>query len=339
MNNFKRITAAFAAVFAIFCVCAFSACKKAPSSEYVKFKEIGGDRQAYYVSGYWDGMIANGNVLIPETYEGLPVTEIGSRAFKDCTLIKTLIVGDNVYTIGNYAFENCKNLKSVTFGKKLETLTHNTFTDCKSLKTINFGNVREIEERAFENCTALSSLTFSESVSRIDNYVFRGCTNLKTIEFKNAQMDNGINGLAGLAFSGCPNLENITFPDGAYPLYSKNNCIINAEDKALIIGGKGGQIPADGSITAINSYAFQGRAGSEVTIPEDITYINGFAFEDCQIAKIILPENSVWRLKSEFSKNPVTIDTSLPHMTPENVAKHMFEIYPHYSWTRIDIPE
>ena len=44
------------------------------------------------------------NIVIPDEYKGLPVTAIGSRAFRECTSITSVIIPNSVTTIGDSAF-------------------------------------------------------------------------------------------------------------------------------------------------------------------------------------------------------------------------------------------
>jgi len=56
----------------------------------------------------------SGAVVIPETYNNRPVTEITSRAFANCA-INSVTIPASVTTIGQRAFEGCTSLTSVTF--------------------------------------------------------------------------------------------------------------------------------------------------------------------------------------------------------------------------------
>ena len=65
----------------------------------------------YSVTGY-EGMPTF--VVIPETYEGLPVTSIGDYAFAYCDSLTSVTIPDSVTSIGNRAFYDCSGLTSVT---------------------------------------------------------------------------------------------------------------------------------------------------------------------------------------------------------------------------------
>ena len=67
-------------------------------------------------------------IIIPGTLEGVPVTEIGAYAFKNCKNGVDFTIPNSVEKIGKLAFANKTNI------------------------SINLANVREICEGAFENC-------------------------------------------------------------------------------------------------------------------------------------------------------------------------------------------
>ncbi|MBQ8015336.1 MAG: leucine-rich repeat domain-containing protein, partial [Clostridia bacterium] len=56
---------------------------------------------------------AAGELVIPETIEGYPVTEIRYDAFYNCDELTSIVVPASVTYIGSYAFEYCKGLKYV----------------------------------------------------------------------------------------------------------------------------------------------------------------------------------------------------------------------------------
>ena len=65
---------------------------------------------------------ATGNIVIPATYKGKPVTKIGTSAFANRDNITSVIVPSSVTYIGTRAFMNCANLKSITLPSSLKTL-------------------------------------------------------------------------------------------------------------------------------------------------------------------------------------------------------------------------
>ncbi len=64
----------------------------------------------YKVTGY-EG--SNPNVVIPSTFNKLPVVEIDDRAFQNNLVIESLTLGKNIRNIGDYAFSRTFNMTKV----------------------------------------------------------------------------------------------------------------------------------------------------------------------------------------------------------------------------------
>lgn len=101
----------------------------------------------------------SGDVVIPDTLGGCPVTRISLHAFYGSQKMESVKIPDSVKTIDAFAFQSCTELKSVDFG----------------------GGVTFIGEEAFRGCTALTGITVPKTVTRIDANAFRGCTALASI--------------------------------------------------------------------------------------------------------------------------------------------------------------
>lgn len=114
--------------------------------------QLNEDKQSYSCVGM-QGNFNERNITIPEIYNGLPVTRIGSNAFSDKTIfdvtfpdtikiiddgafsdstIFSVIFGENsnLETIGYEAFFRCSFLKSVILPKNLSTMGADAFSYC-----------------------------------------------------------------------------------------------------------------------------------------------------------------------------------------------------------------
>jgi hypothetical protein len=91
---------------------------------------------AYSVNGY-NG--SSTDVVIPATYEGLPVTNIGDAAFSYGTLM-SVTIPDSVTSIGVSAFYGCSSLTSVTIPDSVTNISHYAFHYCSSLTSVTFEN-------------------------------------------------------------------------------------------------------------------------------------------------------------------------------------------------------
>ena len=90
------------------------------------------------------------------------VTEISANAFKNDTVLKTVVIGKNVKTIGVNAFYGCKNLTKVSGGAALVTICDRAFSNCAALQGIVLpSTVKGIGKQAFYNCKKLRSITIN----------------------------------------------------------------------------------------------------------------------------------------------------------------------------------
>ena len=56
------------------------------------------------------------NITIPETYQGLRVTEVSEQGFSNVDKIKFVNLPSTIHKIGNKAFQGCTSLNSISVG-------------------------------------------------------------------------------------------------------------------------------------------------------------------------------------------------------------------------------
>lgn len=155
---------------------------------------------AITITGY-TGM--GGNVIIPSTIAGLPVTSIGGVAFHLRPDLTSVTIPDSVTNIedGGYykgggfgTFIACTGLTNVAIGKGVMHIGIGAFQTCTGLTAVAIPpSVISIGDFAFANCSGLNKVTIGKSVTTIGNddlggnnlgYVFAECTNLVAIYFQ-----------------------------------------------------------------------------------------------------------------------------------------------------------
>ena len=104
---------------------------------------------------------ATGELVIPGTIGGNPVTGIGRAAFENCASLTSVTIPGSVTSIGDIAFNRCSSLTSIAIPD----------------------SVTSIGLLAFWNCSALTTITIPDSVTSIGDYTFSGCTSLTAVTF------------------------------------------------------------------------------------------------------------------------------------------------------------
>ncbi len=115
-----------------------------------------------------------GEVTIPRTITGLPVTSIGNDAFADCTSLTNITIPTSVTYIGDSAFYYCTNLTGVTIPDSVTSIGDDAFTRCTSLTSVTIGNgVTSIGDAAFFYCTSLTGAYFKgDAPSSVGDSIF-----------------------------------------------------------------------------------------------------------------------------------------------------------------------
>lgn len=90
-------------------------------------------------------------VLRGEIY-GIPVTEVGRNAFKDCAVLTEVTLNGKIDAIGKSAFSNCRNLKNVEGSETVERVQGKAFKDCKSLRLLKLAPDCQLARTAFRDC-------------------------------------------------------------------------------------------------------------------------------------------------------------------------------------------
>lgn len=188
----------------------------------------------------------SGDVVIPDTIEGYPVTEIGEYAFGHCYSIENVIIPNTVTTIGSWAFIDCPYLESVFIPQSVTTIGNEPFESCTNLTSIEIPkSVTSIGYGLGVNCSSLLSFVVDadnkyyssdengviynkdktvllsypagksetkyvipESVKTIDYCAFWRCNNLECVI-----IGDNVTSIGSQAFYGCSSLRYISIAD------------------------------------------------------------------------------------------------------------------------------
>lgn len=162
-----------------------------------------GESYTYYEYKNYMATPESGEDIIPNEYNGKPVTEIGSLSFCNNTSLKSITISNNIVKIGNRAFSFCTGLNNVKFGDSLTIIESGTFGGCASLKSISIpSSVKDIGEGVFTSCTELEDVNIESGIEGLGYGAFMDCTSLKNIVLPETIVSFG-----DCIFSGCTALE------------------------------------------------------------------------------------------------------------------------------------
>lgn len=210
----------------------------------------------------------SGDVIIPSTLGGYPVTCIGKDAFGFCLNVTSVEIPDGVTTIDKLAFQKCSAAK------------------------INIpSSVTKIGNYAFSDCVQLGVIDIPSSVTSIGDGVFYECGNLIriTVEKNNAYYSSDE---YGVLFNK-NKTELIQYPAGnTRSSYSVPKGVTSLDSWAFYVSKNLKVIELPDTVTSIGEAAFRFCTSlKNINIPNGVTSISACTFEQCQsLTSIKIPE-------------------------------------------------
>ena len=143
---------------------------------------------------------------IPATIQGMPVREIGRRAFRFNETVTSVVIPAGVTKIGNSAFFSCYRLTSVTIPEGVTEICESAFDRCEQLTEAALPkSLKTLREKAFSG-TAITAVTIPAG-TKAGEYVFMNCNNLK-----NVTLPEDMEYIPNEMFANCGALTAITLP-------------------------------------------------------------------------------------------------------------------------------
>jgi hypothetical protein len=273
---------------------------------------------------------SGGDVLIPGTIDGMPVTGIGYAVFRDYTNLTSVTIPVSVTSIWQGAFWGCTSLTAITvdvlnpayssLDGVLFDRDQTTLIQCPGGRAGSYAipdSVTRILPGAFSDCTGLTSVTIPNSVTSIEGSsaaycgAFSRCSGLTSVT-----IGNSVTSIGYYAFSDCTGLISITIPDSVTSIGGRafSGCTgltsVTIGHNVTSIGGSAFSgcnglttITIPDSVTSIGRYAFSGCTGlTSITIPDSVISIGEEAFSGCTGLTTVTIGNGVTDInRSAFS--------------------------------------
>ncbi len=246
---------------------------------------VNSDNQSCTITGI--GTCLDTHVVIPTQIESYKVTDIGDKAFADCTDITAIEIPSTVKTIGTRAFYGCTGIAEITIPASVNSISTQIFYKASNLSTVYYNSSYSSSENQFLNLNHITKIVFGgryvpdickgntvvktveilDSVTSIDAEAFYSCTGLTSVV-----IGDSVTSIGECAFYDCDSLTSIVIPDSVTSIGREAFSYCNGLT-SVVIGD---------SVTSIGEYAFRYCNGlKSIVIPDSVTSIGREAFEDC----------------------------------------------------------
>lgn len=292
--------------------------------------ELNSSQDGYILSGHLPLDSKDEELQIPQTHDGLPIVEVGPKAFWNCRTLKSIVFTTYITKINDNAFANCPNLQ--TTRNKDSNITHlgtRAFSCCTKLQYIDlpdtlqvigdfafekcpnltyirnenrpYPNLTKIGKGAFTNCTKLgtegSEIDLdSPNLLEIDDAAFRCCKNVRRFRLA---YEGKLQRIGNNAFQGCTNLDEISN--------------LSTNTSLLTVGSA--------AFKDCTSIGFDDK--NDCSLPDSVTSIGQAAFQNCSSISLRQEESGLYARNFHMPINITTIEPytfkGCSHLTISNL--------------------
>lgn len=241
-------------------------------------------------------IMTSGDLMVPSSLGGHPVTGIGEYAFRGCKSLVSVSIPRGVRWIGSEAFNGCDGLESVVLPDSLAGIQYEAFCNCRNLASVTIpANIEYIDETAFvgtpfldrapAGLIAFSGIAYRwkgdspeevvipDGVTRIFGKAFERQARLKSVK-----VANSVTNIGAAAFHGCSGLASVTLGN---------------------------------QVASIGNDAFRACFNlSAISIPKSLMSVGEGAFRGCRrIEKIYVEKGDSERVRDLLRGQGVDVDT------------------------------
>ncbi len=285
-----------------------------------------------------------GELIIPSSLAGYPVTSIGESTFSNCSGLTNVTIPDSVSAIGASAFAACNGLTSLTIPDSVTNVADKAFAACSGLTSVTipqavcahplsmvfpdsyqlltnviFGTtVTNIGYKAFSECSGLMNVTIPDSVTTIGASAFTGCSGLTSL-----MIPKSVTTIEASAFAACNGLTNVTLGenlksigDSAFSGCTGLTSVVLPDSMKSIgksaFSGCSGlvQLKLSAGLTTIPNGAFANCLSLDsATIPHNVGIIESYAFEGCSALSSLDIGNGVGSIGSNAFARCSSLET------------------------------
>ena len=347
MKRLVSITLALAMVLCLLPTGVFSITASAETSGYYTYSVTGGKAAITNVSTQ-----ISGDVTIPPTLGGYPVTSIGDSAFSYCRSLTSITVPDSVTSVGYGAFENCTGLRGVYITDLAAWCNISFVTRDGGFRYDYTSNPLYYAGNLYINGVLTTNMAIPDGVTEIGEIAFCGLDNLVSVTFP-----NGLKKVDCDAFFGCTALNSVYVSDMASwcdisfsgdglssnPLKYAENLYVDGVLTTDVVIPEG--------VTQIKTAAFYSfTAMKSVVIPSSVKSINSFAFSGCTgLNSVKIADIAAWcgiqfsstNIHPFYYADDIYVGGVLTNdiVIPEGVTRINDDVFQYCNMTSITIPK
>ena len=309
----KQYSRLLALILCLSFVCSLVPAMATAEEDLMRFQVENGE--ATLINAGWE---ISGDVVIPSTYEGYPVTAIAAYAFSEECYIQSVTIPHTVTSIHREAFM-CTELEAFYVDKnnpvysadsrgvlynKDQTVLVRAPLKLSGSYTVPDG-VATIEEYAFYLSFNLTEVILPEGLAHIGQRAFAACNKLSTPCLPESVFDISL-----YAFSGCSQFNYNTFDNANYLGTAENpyHVLVEVTDESItsaqahpntkVIAGAAfrhcnalTQITIPEGVCSLGIWSFNGcSALTQLQLPSTLVFIGANAFEESGLTQITVPE-------------------------------------------------
>ncbi len=245
-------------------------------------------------------------IVIPELYQGMPVTEIATDGFQGAANLKEILIPEGIYKIGAYAFDNCPKLTKIVIASSVKSIEVDAFSNCARLEEIEFNakELGDLENGIFSNSGGEGNgikVTIGKKVTKIPTNLFMPSSipSPTTISATSAALP-GAPKITSVVFENgsiCKSIGESAFASGSFKAIEIPNSVTKIGKHAFLLCTYLENIKIPAGLEELEEGTFHSCASLvSVKMPSGLKQIGESAFSGCYSLEEILIPNSVTKI-------------------------------------------